>query len=89
MKRIIRLTESDLTRIVRRVINEQGDDFRVYGISSIVYTKPGEVKNPYFQGEGLDIFLRDNNGDGVYYQCVTDPAIEKGMKFRKLKKKLI
>ena len=85
MKRIIRLTESDLTRIVRRVINEQGDDFRVYGISSIVYTKPGEVKNPYFQGEGLDIFLRDNNGDGVYYQCVTDPAIEKGMKFRKLK----
>ncbi len=85
MKRIIRLTESDLTRIVRRVINEQDNDFRVYGISSLVYTKPGEVKNPYFQGEGLDIFLRDNNGDGVYYQCVTDPAIEKGMKFRKLK----
>ena len=27
MKRIIRLTESDITRIVRRVIREQEDDW--------------------------------------------------------------
>jgi hypothetical protein len=30
MKKIIRLTESDLTRIVRRVINEQGDPALTY-----------------------------------------------------------
>jgi len=30
MKRIIRLTESDLTRIVRRVISEQGDKTNIY-----------------------------------------------------------
>jgi len=36
MKRIVRLTESDLTRIVRRVINEQtqGDVLAEYGIES-------------------------------------------------------
>ena len=26
MKKVIRLTESDLTRIVKRVVNEQGDE---------------------------------------------------------------
>lgn len=31
MKRIIRLTESDLTRIVRRVINEQGQTYLIDG----------------------------------------------------------
>ena len=34
MKRIVRLTESDLTRIVRRVINEQGSVLRSGGVSS-------------------------------------------------------
>jgi hypothetical protein len=88
MKRIIRLTESDLTRIVKKVINEkrylmEQDTFLDYNINSVNYGR--DVKTPYFQGEGLDIFMRDNNGNGVYYQCVTDPAVEKGMKFRKLK----
>jgi hypothetical protein len=36
MKRIVRLTESDLTRIVRRVINEQYDDNWFAGIQSMV-----------------------------------------------------
>ena len=90
MKRIIRLTESDLTRIVKRVINEkrylmEQDDFIDYNINGVNYATPGDVKTPYFQGEGLDIYMKDKNGKGVYYQCVTDPAVEKGMKFRKLK----
>ena len=36
MKRIIRLTESDLTRIVKRVINEQYDDNWFSGIQTMV-----------------------------------------------------
>ena len=88
MKRIIRLTESDLTRIVKKVINEkrylmEQDDIFDYNINGVNYGT--DVKTPYFQGEGLDIFMKDKNGNGVYYQCVTDPAVEKGMKFRKLK----
>ena len=88
MKRIIRLTESDLTRIVKKVINEkrylmEQDTFLDYNINSVNYGR--DVKTPYFQGEGLDIFMKDKNGNGVYYQCVTDPAVEKGMTFRRLK----
>lgn len=90
---LLSLNESEKKRILemhknatkKQYLSEQGDDFMAYNISSLVYSQPGDVKNPYFQGEGLDIFLRDINGKGVYYQCVTDPAVEKGMKFRKLK----
>ena len=60
MKRIVRLTESDLARIVRRVINEQNNEppkvqvefsnykmtFRYYPMdNSIICT--GLIKNPY------------------------------------------
>ncbi len=44
MKRIIRLTESDLTRIVRRVINEQGTNNTTSFSSNHFDTKPNLVQ---------------------------------------------
>ena len=47
MKRIVRLTESDLTRIVRRVISEQpAFDFN----ASIKQTQKNLAANPLYQG---------------------------------------
>jgi hypothetical protein len=52
MKRIVRLTESDLTRIVRRVINEQTDqDKRYEYIAKLIYNAKG--------------WFMDNNSDVV------------------------
>lgn len=90
---LLTLNESEKRRILemhknatkKQYLSEQGDNYMNYGISSINYAQAGQVQTPYFQGEGLDIYLRDANGNGVYYQCVTDPAVEKGMKFRKMK----
>jgi hypothetical protein len=43
MKRIIRLTESDLTRIVRRVITESKKEYRVVLLSKQVYDETNDV----------------------------------------------
>ncbi len=49
MKRIIRLTESDLTRIVKRVINEGSDSCNYYIIAT-----------PYhLEGKGMFIYTGD------------------------------
>jgi hypothetical protein len=51
MKRIVRLTESDLTRIVRRVVNEQTDqDKRYEYIAKLIYNAKG-----YFMDENSDV----------------------------------
>jgi len=68
MKRIVRLTESDLTRIVRRVISEQTQD-----------TYPSELAK-YFQTisshRNSDIspkavYFKDLNGVEGYFYCYT------------------
>jgi hypothetical protein len=43
MKKIIRLTESDLTRIVRRVITESKKEYRVVLLSKQVYDETNDV----------------------------------------------
>lgn len=90
---LLTLNESEKRRILemhknatkKQYLSEQGDNYTDYGITSITYPQPGDLKTPYFQGESLDIVFRDVNGNNIYYKCVTDPAVEKGMKFRKLK----
>jgi hypothetical protein len=53
MKKVIKLTESDLTRIVRRVINEND---RVYG--------GGDIKNLYDKlNDDKHIHLDDSSGE--------------------------
>jgi AICAR transformylase/IMP cyclohydrolase PurH len=43
MKKIIRLTESDLTRIVKRVITESKKEYRVVLLSKQVYDETNDV----------------------------------------------
>lgn len=53
MKKIIKLTESDLTRIVNRIINESD---RAYGHE--------DIRNLYSKlGDDEDVELSDNNGE--------------------------
>ncbi len=55
MKRIIRLTESDLTRIVRRVLNEQGGaDWDSYVQTYLNGNKPGTFLSTYSNVEAED-----------------------------------
>jgi hypothetical protein len=68
MKKIIRLTESDLTRIVRQVIKEQST-----ATQGIVVSTPDEygkavfnALGPNFQIAAYDVDYRDNNIDGTY-----------------------
>jgi len=61
MKKIIRLTESDLTRLVRRVLKEQ---------ITIPLPATGEDKNTHrgnqgFQSPGFETFLADPLNDGI------------------------
>lgn len=56
MKRIIRLTESDLTRIVRRVINEQGGaDFGSYVKTYLDGNQPGAFLTTYGTVDADDV----------------------------------
>jgi hypothetical protein len=62
MKRIIRLTENDLTRIVRRVIKEQET---VGGGGSAVATVGSKLSN------GMEIINLKKSQDGVFVQTET------------------
>jgi hypothetical protein len=74
MKRIIKLTESDLARIVRRVINEQDEKdvysdlygktvtFKSIEMSGVVIK--GIIKGVSTQGDGIDIKLKESITDG-------------------------
>ena len=56
MKKVIKLTESDLTRIVRRVINESSDEDRRYEriIDKLVMSYYSDVK---YRKQGSSIFV--------------------------------
>jgi len=67
MKRIIRLTESDLTRIVKRVINEQSVDKDWEKIKTLLKSKgftetKGKVSNSYYTPDDQKIYVK-NFGD--------------------------
>lgn len=73
MKKIIRLTESDLTRIVRRVITEQNSEYikipptsaqRVPNIDH-TYTKVEKINLP-------DGIYQGMNGNRYFYLCDSD-----------------
>jgi hypothetical protein len=71
MKRIVRLTESDLTRIVRRVISEQSQDTSIGGL---YYSKTKEVKLFYHtytsQGSaGKIVYAKNGDGDILSLEC--------------------
>jgi len=100
MKRIIRLTESDLTRIIRKVIKEENKKIRLnedntpdvlYGIAEPPITRkigsdfiPYIVNNGVGDVYGLDVVFTDTNRKTFYYPCVPDPYFEAGMKTRKI-----
>ena len=55
MKRIIKLTESDLTRIVRRVIMEQGSTDISKCFTDNGITQPTSCKSSPAQDKSLDL----------------------------------
>ena len=65
MKRIIRLTESDLTRIVRRVLNEQVPDDEGIKVLQDLGSKYFNFDKSYFQ----------KNPEGVIYMKPNDPSV--------------
>ena len=68
-KKIVRLTESDLVRIVKKVINEQSSGAK-------------QVAGPYnVKGTQLSYYIFDNNGKFFIYQTnasVKEPTLMKG-----------
>jgi len=60
MKRIIRLTESDLTRIVRRIINEQAGNSIIK-----VHRNMGGTPDEHF----FELANVVNNNKGFIYNC--------------------
>jgi len=75
MKRIIRLTESDLTRIVRRVLNEGPD---------VINLKFWNKKRDRDSNKIRDYILKTTNhtfkGNSVYFDAI-DPNTNKPAKF--------
>jgi hypothetical protein len=76
MKKIIRLTESDLVRLVKRVINEQQEDFRKkleekgYVLDNNLQSgKLSDIVNKLKKDTGMTNYYY-NNKNGV--QMVTD-----------------
>jgi hypothetical protein len=85
MKKIIRLTESDLTRIVRRVIKESNDDPRMYHR----YTEGGNpgiedfLKNPLNNAIARE--LEDQLEDDEYANIDNPTNIGRGTRVLKIK----
>ncbi len=75
MKRIVRLTESDLARIVKRVIREQGEApigmpnpaaaSKTQPFELIVFTKGGFTKNIKFNKQNEDSYDSFENADKI------------------------
>jgi hypothetical protein len=59
MKKVIRLTESDLTRIVKRVIKEDDDEMGDSSITITVQDIFREVKDVLNDYDGYDESMRD------------------------------
>ena len=64
MKRIIRLTESDLARIVKRVINEQG----LMKLDFVPSGKPGPAKMDPNYGSKHHTYTGSKEGDIKFFQ---------------------
>ena len=76
MKRIVRLTESDLTRIVRRVIMEQGNPqaLNITGLAGpingeIAFNHPEKNRTTYYNCKSGA--LADENGTAVQLTLTT------------------
>jgi hypothetical protein len=69
MKRIIRLTESDLTRIVRRVIMEQEDAIGGGGVSAGSTLSNGMKIVNFKKSTGGAFVQTDDTGGGQQFSC--------------------
>ena len=69
MKKVIRLTESDLMRIVKRIINEQGIMFNVGNvfIADIISNTGSKSTNQHIKIEEI-------NGDTITVKNLNNPA---------------
>lgn len=82
MKRIIRLTESDLhnliQRSVERVLREQGDTLLLQDIAQFIVQKGEIIANP---GENdLEVELQDGRLAYIKYNVLCSPYLRQGMK---------
>ncbi len=75
MKRIVRLTESDLTRIVRRVISEQtqGDVMAKYGIETAERDETNPMRFSYMKVGGSRYITYDCKEKKFYKDDVVAP----------------
>jgi len=75
MKRIIRLTESDLARIVRRVINENNDPFSsMYG-KTVIFKPTGDIDDivvDEWDGSALDNEPMDEKDERIWNKIKSD-----------------
>ncbi len=82
MKKIIKLTESDLTKIIKRVITEMVDEklspmdweqiwFKLRKLSH-TFAFP-EFKNGYFSFGGLDFYYNEDDGSLELAKAYRDP----------------
>ena len=78
MKKIVRLTESDLTRIVRRVISEQEDAF-IEQIDSELDSVPEDGEDPGL----LERIVNKIQNAGHDVHMVINKLKRNGRKFRK------
>jgi hypothetical protein len=81
MKRIIRLTESDLTRIVRRVINEQPIAGRAYDlVGNWNKTFPDmQLSDSVYDGDSGEGKINLENGETIYFRCKSPYPRKKDM----------
>jgi hypothetical protein len=82
MKRVIRLTESDLhnliQRSVERVLREQGDTLLLQEIAQYIVQKGGIIANP---GENeLELYLKDGRQVFIIYIVSCNPYLRQGMR---------
>ena len=75
MKRIIRLTESDLTRIVSRVINEQNESQETYNYCDIGIT--ADIKRQYFNIQSYVDKLKEL--ENIPYECESHKYLVRNM----------